>query len=158
PDVGGGSTATQDSYNRDGQLTQVVKADGSTVDMAYDSAGRLQTLTTPVGTTTLAYSPTSGLLQTVTAPDNGTLGFGYDGALLTSQTWAGTVAGSVTTAFDNNFQVASEIVNGADAIAFQYDHDGVVVQAGDLALSHDPQNGRLTGTTLGGVTDTLGYD
>ena len=42
-------------------------------------------------------------------------------------------------------------------MAYQYDADGLLVQAGDLTLSRDAQNGRLTGTTLGRISDSLSY-
>jgi RHS repeat-associated protein len=42
-------------------------------------------------------------------------------------------------------------------VTFQYDADGLLTQAGDLALSHDPNNDQLTGNTLGTVTESVGY-
>ena len=53
--------------------------------------------------------------------------------------------------------MTSQTVNGT-ALAFGYDLDGLLTGAGALTLSLDPQNGRLTGTTLGSMTDTYGYD
>ncbi len=49
PDVGAGTNSTQYSYNRDKQLTRVLRPDGKTVDLDYDAAGRLATLTVPEG-------------------------------------------------------------------------------------------------------------
>ena len=40
----------------------------------------------------------------------------------------------------------------------QYDADGLLTGAGDLALSHDPGSGLLSGTTLGSTTDTYSYN
>ena len=54
--------------------------------------------------------------------------------------------------FDSNFRVSSESVNGANPVAFQFNADGLLVQAGDLTLSPDPESGRLTGSTLGAPT------
>src|SRR5207248_4990160 len=56
------------------------------------------------------------------------------------------------------FRVTSEMVNGQNPMAFAYDNDDLLTAAGSLTLSHNGQNGLLTGTTLGGVTDTLTYD
>jgi hypothetical protein len=39
-----------------------------------------------------------------------------------------------------------------------YDHDSLLTAAGALTLSRDVQNGRLTGTTLGSISDTLSYN
>jgi RHS repeat-associated protein len=157
PAVGSGSTATQYTYNNDQQLTHVSRPDGTTVDLGYDSAGRVQTLTTAAGTETLAYDPAKGLLQGVSAPGEA-LAFGYDGDLLNAVTWSGDVAGSVTGTFDNNLRLSAESVDGGNTVNFQYDHDGLLTQAGALALTYDSENGRLTGTTLSSVTDALGYD
>jgi RHS repeat-associated protein len=40
---------------------------------------------------------------------------------------------------------------------FAYDADGLLVSAGDLALTRDAQNGRLTGSTLNTVNDSWNY-
>ena len=39
-----------------------------------------------------------------------------------------------------------------------YDTDNLMTEAGAETITRDPQNGRVQGTTLGGVTDTYGYD
>ena len=61
--------------------------------------------------------------------------------------------GTLSLGFDNNFRMTSQTVNGT-ALAFGYDLDGLLTGAGALTLTRDPQNGRLTGTTLG-LTDRL---
>ena len=153
-----GDGATNYQYNLDKQLTQVTRPDGALLTYGYDSGGRLATLTTPAGQYAYGYDPSSGQLSQITAPDGGTLGYGYDGALLTALTWAGTVSGSVGFAYDNDFRITDVMVNGADPIAYAYDLDSLLVQAGDLALSRAPANGLLTGTTLGNVTENLTYN
>ncbi|MEK9146496.1 MAG: RHS repeat-associated core domain-containing protein, partial [Elusimicrobiota bacterium] len=40
----------------------------------------------------------------------------------------------------------------------QYDDDGLINQAGDLILSRNTQNGLITGSTLGNITDTWSYN
>jgi RHS repeat-associated protein len=149
---------TQYSHDLDGRLTQEALPGGVTVGLGYDSAGRLGTVTDPTGTETLAYDPTTGLLQTLTAPDGGTLAYGYAGGLLTDVTWAGTVAGTVHRAFDSNFRLSGESIDGGPTVAFSYNNDGALTGAGDATLSYDPQSGRLAGTTLGNVSDKYTYD
>ncbi len=81
-------------------------------------------------------------------------------ALLTGEAWGGPVgaiAGRVNWAYDSDFQITSESVNGANAITFGYDPDSLLTQAGALSLARDPQTGFVTGTTLGSVTDTRSY-
>ncbi len=67
------------------------------------------------------------------------------------------MTGSVSRTYDSDFRIASESVNGANAITFGYDPDSLLTQAGALTLSRDPQTGLLTGTTLGSLTDTRSY-
>lgn len=157
PDVGAGIHSTQYRYNRDKQLTRVLRPDAKTVDLDYDAAGRLATLTVPEGVFGYAYHATSGHLSQIATPDGGALSFSYDGSLLTAATWAGTVAGSVGFAYDNDLRVTSVTVN-ADPVAYAYDPDSLLIQAGGLTLSRDAQNSLLTGSTLGAVADTWSYN
>ena len=77
--------------------------------------------------------------------------------MLTGETWSGPVTGAVSRAYDNNFRMISASVNG-QAIGFQYDRDSLLTQAGVLTLTYHAQTGLLTGSTLGSVTDTIGYN
>ena len=54
--------------------------------------------------------------------------------------------------------MTAESINGANSVGFAYDADGLLRTAGGLALTHNAQNGLLTGSTLGGVTDSLTYN
>jgi len=67
------------------------------------------------------------------------------------------ITGTVARTYDNGFRLASESVNGAGPIAYRYDADGLLTGAGGLSLSRDPANGRVAGSALGSITDTLGY-
>jgi len=49
-------------------------------------------------------------------------------------------------------------VAGSTTEAFAYDADGLLVQAGPLALARDPVNGLLAGTTLGTVTTSQAHN
>jgi RHS repeat-associated protein len=101
----------------------------------------------------MGYDASSGLLTSVGFENGASLGYGYNGALLTSLTWSGAITGAVSFTYDSNFRLASE--NG---IALTYDADSLLVGAGALGLTRDPQNGLLTGTTLGAVTHALTYN
>ena len=125
--------------------------------LGYDTAGRLTALTIPRGTVSYTYDPTTGNLATISAPGGIGIAYTYDGMLRTSSTWTGPVSGSVSRTYDNNFRVAALAVGGT-SIAFAYDNDGLLSQAGSLTLSRSTQNDLLTGTMLGGVTDTLNYN
>jgi RHS repeat-associated protein len=148
-----GSGATQFRYNQDRQLTLITRADGQTIDLGYDAGGRLATMRTPHGTYEYAYGSTTGALASVSAPDGTTVGYSYDGPLVTALTWTGAVSGTVAYTYDNDFRVKSE-----NAIPFSYDDDGMLTGAGSLTLRRDAQTGWLSGTTLGVVTDAWTYD
>ncbi|HJX51200.1 MAG TPA: RHS repeat-associated core domain-containing protein [Polyangia bacterium] len=166
PPVVAGTGATTYEYNLDKQPTVVHRPDGSQIVTTYDSAGRVSTTTYPKGpstsdgtvTVTRAYSPTTGKLVSASTSDGQTVTYGYDGSLLLSTTWSGTVAGSVSRTFNNDFRMASQSVNGANSVAFGYDNDGLLTSADGLTITRDAANGLISDTTLGQVTDHRTYD
>ena len=78
--------------------------------------------------------------------------------LPTDTIWSGPVTGTLHRTYDNNFRTTTQTINGANAVSFAYDEDGLLAQAGALTLQRNAQNGLLTGTTLGVVNDTLSYN
>jgi RHS repeat-associated protein len=81
----------------------------------------------------------------------------YDGFLPVHETWGGEIAGDVIWGYDNNFWLQTLAVNG-NPIDYAYDNDGLLVQAGALTLTPDPQHGLLRGTTLGPVETQIAYN
>jgi len=156
PDVSGGNQTTY-SYNLDQQLTTITRPDNQTISFAYDSGARLSTVTIPAAFITSPITRRRASWRASPRRAGGTLSYTYDGALLTQTAWAGTVAGNVSRVFDNNFRVTSQSVNGANAINFTYDNDGLLTGAGNLSLTRHTQNGFVISTTLGGVTDSRSY-
>jgi RHS repeat-associated protein len=146
------------SYNTDKQLTQALRPDGQTIDLHYDNGGRLITMTLSQGQIVYSYQSTSGNLASIAAPGGQNISYGYDGALLTSVTWGGSVAGYVAFAYNNDSRVTSETINGGNAVNFTYDDDGLLTQAGALSLNRNGQNGLLAGSTVGNVADTITYN
>jgi RHS repeat-associated protein len=152
--------------NRDKQPTVIHRPDGSQIVFTYDSAGRLSTVTYPKGpevsdgtvTVTRTYNPTTGKLIGLTSSDGQSLAFSYDGRLPLSTTWSGTVVGSVSRTYNNDFRVATELVNGANSVAYGYDSDGLLTSVDGLSITRDPTNGVITDTALGAVTDHRTYD
>ena len=74
-------------------------------------------------------SPASGQLRTVTSPDTVTCTHGYDGPLLTSETWSGNVTGAVTRTYDADFREATETVAvgaATSTVTNDYDLDGLL--------------------------------
>jgi RHS repeat-associated protein len=158
PAAGPGTGPTQYAYNGDNQVTLLTRPDGLTVAYGYDTAGRNTTVTVPDGTVTFAWSPVTGLLASATARDGGVFTPSYQGSLPTSATWTGAVAGSVSRTFDVNLRHTSVSVNGAHAVSYTYDADGLVNGAGSMTIARDPASGFITGTSLGSITTALTYD
>ena len=146
------------TYNLDNQLILITRPDAKTVALNYDTGGRLENFVIPRGSYINGYSLTTGNLDSIIAPDLGTLSFTYDGSLLNGSTWAGTVTGSVTRTYDNDFRITSRSINAGNTINFGYDNDSLLTTAGAETLAYDPDNGLLTSTTLGVVNDSLTYN
>ncbi len=159
PDVGLPERTTTYAYNPDHQVELVTRPDGETIDPVYDAAsGRLASVVTPRGTYAYGYDPASGNLASVSDPDGGALAYGYDGGLPTSVTWTGEVSGSVAFTYDSDFRLAARTVDGGNSVTYAYDQDGLLTGAGALTLAREAASGFLTGTTLGGLTDTYAFD
>ena len=126
--------------------------------MAYDGAGRLQSATPSSGGTavTYGYTPATGQLASIAA-GNVTLGYSFDGALVKQETFAGHVTGSLSRTYDANFRVTGLALNGAN-IPFGYDRDSLLTSVGAQSVTRNAANGFITGTTLGGVATTQGYN
>jgi len=166
PPVVSAEVPTTYEYNRDKQPTVIHRPDGTTINFTYDSAGRLSTTTYPKGpdagdgtiTVTRSYNPTTGKLAAMSTSDGQALSYGYDGRLLTTTTWSGTVAGSVTRTYNNDFRLATTSVNGANSVSYGYDSDGLPTSVDGLSITRNSTNGLTTDTTLGQVTDHKTYD
>ncbi|MEW6278934.1 MAG: RHS repeat-associated core domain-containing protein [Candidatus Eremiobacterota bacterium] len=148
---------TQYDYNLDSQPTLTTRPDGDTVLSGYDLAGRLQTLTIPRGVFTYSYDSVTGKPTSVTGPGGSSRTYGYQGGLPASLGSAGPVNGTVAWAYDNSFRTTGRTVSGGGVIAMSYDADDLVTAVGAMAMARNVQNGLLTGTTLGSVTDSLTY-
>jgi RHS repeat-associated protein len=148
PPTVSGTGDTNYAHNLDRDLTTVTRPDGETIALGYDSAGRVSSKTTPTETVNYTYDATSGNLSSASISGGEAIAYGYNGPLPVSSTWTGTIAGSVSEAYNNNFWVTSESINGGSTVAFTYDKDGLVTKAGSLVVSHN-SNGLITGTTLG---------
>ncbi|MEE8574748.1 MAG: hypothetical protein V3T30_04975, partial [Thermodesulfobacteriota bacterium] len=163
PDVLTGTDTTTYVYNLDKQPTLVTRPDGATIAYAYDSPdfvnvdGLLDTITIPRGVYSYVYDQTTGQISSIIDPTGGTLNYTYDGFLELSETSTGEVSGSVSRTIDNFMNLTSRSVNGTNTINFTYDTDKLLTGAGALSLTRDGGNGLLTGTTLGGVSTSIGY-
>ena len=158
PDVGLASDTTQYTYNADRQITQILKPDGQTIAFSYDAGSWLSAITSSDGVTSYTYDPVKGYLNGINKPGGNTLSYTDDGVLALGEAWGGEVSGSVSMAYDSSFRVTGVSINGGSTVSYQYDNDSLITKAGDLAVTRSPQNGFLTGTSLGAVSDEWGYN
>ncbi|WP_437967423.1 DNRLRE domain-containing protein [Sorangium sp. So ce260] len=165
PELASVPRETSWGYDLDQLLTTSTRAGEPAMTYIREpSTGRVSQMILPMGMGTVAfgYSPTTGKLVNLSGPSGVSLAYGYDGALLTSRTWTGdgfgTGSGTVQWMYNNDFRVVSETINGGAAVSFGYDDDGLLDQAGGLALFRDPQNGLYTGSSVGVVSDTVTPD
>lgn len=100
------------------------------------------------------YEPGTGRLATVTAPGAG-LAYAYDGALLLSETWSGSVQGDVAWTYDHDFRITNESVRGGLGVAFGYDQDGLLLSAGATTFARAAATGLLETATVGSVATSL---
>jgi len=152
-----GPKPTRYFYNRDKQVDSIVRPDSIKVAFGYDAGGRPSSVTFDRGAITFRYAPTTGNLVGVRAPTGDSLTFSYDGALPTQVRWVGTVAGTVGVTYNNDFRVATQTVNGANALNFAYDRDGLLTGAGAIRLGRSVTNGLLLADTLGPVRSSYQY-
>jgi RHS repeat-associated protein len=175
-----GLTPSQTSYayNADWKLQSISPPVGSeSIAYNYDMYGRLSAIRD--GSTNVprqfTYYTNNNNAQTdqigtatifgVQAPTNlsgDTLTYTYDGFLKTSATLSGSVSGSVAWTYDNFFRVTQRTVNGGTTVAYNYDNDNLFTGTSSPAafsVTRDYTNyyGRVTGTTLGVVSDTVPF-
>jgi RHS repeat-associated protein len=86
------------------------------------------------------------------------LSYTYDSSLPKSVIWSGEVNGTVSVEYDNNMRVTTQSINDGNTVSFQYDQDGLLTQAGEMTITREPETGRISGTTLGNVTTSQGYN
>jgi RHS repeat-associated protein len=158
PSLNGEDYSTSYIYNRDRQLEEIQRPDGKTVSLGYDDAGLLRTIDIARGQIRLDYDEKTWNLKTATAPDGGKIEYEYDGSLPIETRWSGEVSGSVQWSYDNNLRLASQKVNNAYEVKYEYDDDGLLKKAGEMTLHRDSDTGQLTGTELGTVKDFYTYN
>jgi YD repeat-containing protein len=151
PTVPGGGATTY-RYNSDRQLTLITRPDGDTITPLYDAAGRISALQTAAATLAYEYD-SAGRLASISNSAGSSLGYSYDGRLITQQQWNGPVSGTISYSYDADLRLASE--NG---VSFAYDDDGLLTRAGALTLSRAADTGFLTGTRIGMLSDAYTYN
>ena len=149
PALGGIAKTTSYSYNLDGSVISITRADGTNMFFSYNNTGDLSTLEIPAGDYTFNYGA-SGFVDTISAPGNVILSFTHDGFLPVSETLTGAVNGSVSRSYDEGTsRVKTLSVNDALNTDYSYDGDNRITTAGSLSIERDSINGLVSGITLG---------
>jgi RHS repeat-associated protein len=153
------------TYDEARHRTHITRPDGLIVMLQYDATGRLLTQTFPMpaplptGLRTVHYAyDAAGQLVDATAADGGTLHHRYENGRRTLSTWGGRIAGHVSHAYDPAGRLVMQQVNEGYPIQFTYDAGDFLTGAGTLTLHRDPRDGRLTGSTLGMIRETMASD
>jgi RHS repeat-associated protein len=156
--IPGTPSAIVSTYNSAGQLTSSQRPGSGTIEQHYDAAGRTASAVEPGRTTELEYDEDSGELASVSSSDGEGVGYTYDGPLLTGEEMTGVAAGQITYTYDDDFRIASSTIGGDAAVAYAYDVDDGLTQAGRMVLGWDDDTGLLASTTTGDVVSSFTND
>ena len=157
PVVNGLNESVGYQFDADRALTRVSLPDGQNVVFTRGLSGRVEHLALGTGPTlTYAYSPYTGLVTNIVSTAGDSLSFGYQGSFPVTVACSGSIIGAMAITLNSDFLPASQAVNGA-VVAFAYDHDQLLTQAGDLTLTRNT-NRFVIATSLGVVTDTRQFD
>jgi RHS repeat-associated protein len=177
PPMGLPVSATSFGYDFDRMQRTELRPDGVQLVMTPDSAGRIDTVAFPGGVLDYDYVASgaasgAGMLSALRGPYGTNLQWTYDGSLTTNTTWSGAVVGSVAWQYNNDFKRVSETVtgvNGSGSTFFGYDDDRLLTCASPvscsgtsaataLRLTRSPQNGLVTSSAFGSLTEALYYN
>ena len=169
PSIGTGvAKDTTYAYNNDRQMTSITRPGGSAATYTYNSTtGNLTQITQPSGSTYQYSYYSSNQLEWALGPQGVGNRFSYRGSDLAFDEQYRTsdffLLGKVSFGFDSNHRLTSRTVrpnssSAAHTINYIYNADEKLTGAGDLSISYSYPSGRISTTTLGGVSDSRTYD
>ncbi|MCC6232433.1 MAG: hypothetical protein IT580_07295 [Verrucomicrobiales bacterium] len=146
------------NYDLDRNLTNIALPDGQNWNILRGPGGRMAQVKLGSGPTLdLGYDAITGQLTNVVSGAGDAIAFGYQGSLPVLTRWTGAITGAVALEFNANLQLAAHSVNG-ERVVYDYDRDGLLIQAGGLSVSRDPMSGRVVATSLGVVREEQAYN
>ena len=148
----GGATNILYTWDSLRQLTSIRWPNGSVLTNRYDSRGLLTESRWPENKVAISYDAPSMRPLLIAATSGPSLALAWDGGLLTNMVAGGSVTGSVAFTYNDDLNVSGIAFNGA-GVAYQYDGDGLLTNAGAMSLRRDAQNGLLTNATLDTIRD-----
>jgi len=158
PPLVGTNAAVGYFYDSEREVTQISYPDGQIAGFKYETSGQVAQVALGNGPTlTFQYNHPSLQLTGVTSSAGDALSYGYTGPFRTSVAWSGVITGLFNLQLNANLLPASQSVDGS-SVAFAYDADQLLTQAGGLAITRAPATGFITGTSIGAVSDQRQYD
>jgi RHS repeat-associated protein len=158
PAVNGERATLRYTYDDDGHLIHVARADGRAVDLAWDLGGRITEIRTAEGDLGLfTYDEDAGRLIRTETRAGDSHRFGWDGHLPVSVEATGAAPGRFRHRYDENQQIVATEVDGADAVIHEFDADGLLTAVGPLRLERDG-HGNVVRRQLGACGETIERD
>ena len=146
----------------DGRLMRTRRPNGDVMTLSYDEGDRVEARTfSRPGETDVIYGvefDAAGRVANETAPNGLGLSYEYDGPIVLASVWAGPVSGRVSIVLGADFRPASQSINDASPVDYEWDLDGLLMRAGDLVIERDAVTGTATGATLGVTEESITRD
>jgi len=118
-----------------------------------NSAGKVTAVRLQRGDYTLAYHGRS--IARAESPDGIVEDYTCRGPEVQRVIFSGELAGQIRAIHDPAHRLQQHQVNSHTPIGFSYDADGLITGAGALTLTRSAASGRVTGVTLGVVSETI---
>ena len=155
-------TSTTFDYNLDRQLSTITRPSGRTITFGYDPIAKdLVSVTADASTTPITRTAPYRRIASLTTAAGIETQLAYSGDYVSRETLVrGTVSASSEKAFLAEGKVSSidlQVGTGpVERLAYTYNNDEQVTQAGNLTVSYSPApNGLLSGTHLGVLDETV---
>ncbi|MEZ4335172.1 MAG: RHS repeat-associated core domain-containing protein [Sandaracinaceae bacterium] len=154
-----GAMAIDWGYDADGVGTGASVGAGHGVRFVPDPAtGRPSSISSGGESIVPMYEPMTGFVRSIAGPGGVTVGFVRDGPRVESQTWSGTVSGTVGYTYDAAFRLDTVRVGAEAPVVVSFDRDGLLTSAGPVTLTRDPTTGFASPITAGSTSTTQRID
>ena len=145
---------TSYTYNKNRKLTSITRPSGKTIANTYVN-DRLASTTTSEGTVNYTYLFAEKVGSITQGSES--IVYGYDGDLLTSQTFSGVLDQSINYTYNNDFLVTGLTYAGATE-NYTYDNDGLLTSSGAFTITRDASNGYVTKVSDGTLNINKEYN
>ncbi|MBN2008403.1 RHS repeat protein [candidate division KSB1 bacterium] len=147
-------------YNHDQQLVRMTLPDGDQIEAQYDSlnCGHPSKIVFDRGVKEIETDAKTGHIKRIISAKSDTLRFEYDGFLPIRIGLNGTINGTIDMEYNDDFRIASEIVNEKSKISYAYDDDGLLTRVGELSIKYSMNNNQIMNTSMGKLTTRYEYN